>query len=192
MIALVLTFSRSAIVVGAIAIAIARIKKHELRIMGIVLLVFILMSYVLRPTSTEESVVVRQQLNAAAIKLWATSPLFGVGLGNFLVRLPEVLPTRTIYFLQPVHNIYLLLLAEIGIVGIGLIVLFVLWVLKYELRIMNYGKRKSKELFMLHTSLFIILLLGLVDHYPLTLQQGQLLLTILAALCIRGVTYEKN
>ncbi|MEK9143705.1 MAG: O-antigen ligase family protein [Patescibacteria group bacterium] len=187
--ALLLTFSRSAIVVGtiAIAIAIARNVEHKLRVLGIVLFVFILTSYVLRLTSTEESVVVRQQLNDAAIKLWQSSPLFGVGLGNFLVRLPEALPTRTIYFLQPVHNIYLLLLSEMGIVGIGLIVLWIAWRLNYEFRIRNYGKNSTKEIFIIHTSLFIILLLGLVDHYPLTLQQGQLMFTVLAGMSLTFV-----
>ena len=47
---------------------------------------------------------------------------------------------------------------------------------KFEFGIRNYGKEKEK--FIIHNSLFTILLLGFVDHYPLTLQQGQLLLTI--------------
>lgn len=205
-VALLLTFSRSAIMVGGVAmvIAIARSmnyarperSRRELRIMksiriavasfvGIVIVV--LTSYFMIHNQSEESVVVRQQLNAAAIKLWQSAPLFGVGLGNFLVRLPEALPSRTIYFLQPVHNIYLLLLSEVGVVGIGLIVLFGLWWANHELRIRNYEKTKHKELFILHTSLFAILVLGLVDHYPLTLQQGQLLLTVIAGMSLREV-----
>ncbi len=203
-IALLLTFSRSAIVVGGMAIvmAIARIKNYarpergrrELGIMKnkriVVLLLigfFVLLptSYFMIHNSTEESVVVRQQLNVAAIKLWAGAPLFGVGLGNFLVRLPEALPTRTIYFLQPVHNIYLLMLSEVGIVGVGLIVFFIVTLLNHESGIMKYGKDKTK--FIIHTSLFIILVLGLVDHYPLMLQQGQLLLAVLAAMSMTSV-----
>ena len=114
---------------------------------------------------------VRQQLNVAAIRLWQTSPLFGVGLGNFLVRLPEALPTRTIYFLQPVHNIYLLLLSEVGVVGF----LFFIWFLQKIFR-HPFG--------IWHLAFGILLVLGLVDHYPLTLQQGQLLLTLLMSLAI--------
>lgn len=186
-VALFLTFSRSAIVVGivGIALAIARIKKHELQMLGIGIFVLILASYSMLHNSTDESVVVRMALNDAAIRLWKTEPIFGVGLGNYLVRLPEVLATRTIYFLQPAHNIYLLLLSEIGFVGVGLLAIWVAVRVNYELRIMKYGERKTKSI--IHTSLFIILILGLVDHYPATLQQGQLLLTILIAMGYNSV-----
>ncbi|MBI5620820.1 O-antigen ligase family protein [Candidatus Gottesmanbacteria bacterium] len=204
-IALILTFSRSAMVMGgaAIAVAIANIKNQKSKIkntdqkskrvkqiifVGIAIAIVYLLSSVFHLQILqrgEESVVVRQQLNNAATKLWTSSPLFGVGLGNFLVRLPEVLPSRTIYFLQPVHNIYLLLLSEIGIVGIGLIVFLIANLLNHESGIMKHGKDKTK--FIIHTSLFIILLLGLFDHYPLTLQQGQLLLTVLAGMSLTFV-----
>lgn len=114
----------------------------------------------------DESVVVREALNNSAISMFTESPLVGKGLGNFLVALPANLPSRQIYFLQPVHNIYLLVLAETGVVGLALFIWMIWKIFKSKKTIIRY-------------SLFIILLLGLVDHYPLTLQQGQLLLTIL-------------
>lgn len=191
-IALGFTFSRSAIVVGVMGIVftIARIKNHELGIMeksivSVSLFAVILASLFIIPLSWgDESVVVRQQLNAVAVQQWWSSPTFGVGLGNFLVRLPETLPTRAIYFLQPVHNIYLLLLSEVGVVGIGLIVIAAWKLVGAELGIMNYElwKKRINAKPIIHYSLFIILLLGLVDHYPLTLQQGQLLMTLFFAL----------
>jgi O-antigen ligase len=104
-----------------------------------------------------------------------SSPWFGVGLGNFLVALPSSLPSRAIYFLQPVHNIYLLLLSEIGIVGIG--------VLGWVLRSISWSKKYILSS-PITASLVGLLLLGLVDHYVLTLQQGRLLLTVLLGLWI--------
>ncbi len=192
LIALFLTFSRSAWIVGMgvcilyYGVWVKSKKSPSLftiirNAIPILILVFVL--WKIYPL-VGESVIVRQQLNSSAIALWKTSPLFGIGLGNFLVQLPNALPSRSIYFLQPVHNIYLLLLSEVGIVGVGLVALWVLWVLKHELRIMNYGKGQNKELFMIHTSLFIILILGLVDHYPLTLQQGQILFVVIVSLSI--------
>ncbi len=59
-------------------------------------------------------------------------------------------------WLQPVHNIYLLILSETGIFG----------VLGFA-----YLLLKSKK----NLPLFILLFLGLFDHYPLTLQTGLLL-----------------
>ena len=90
-----------------------------------------------------------------------------------------------IFLLQRVPNIYLLLLSEVGVVGIGLIVFFITTLLNHESGIMKYGKDKTK--FIINTSLFIILLLGLVDHYPLSLQQGQLLFTVLAGMSVLSV-----
>lgn len=202
-IALLLTFSRSAVVVGVIAIVLTilrmrnyarpergrrelRIKEHAaIKFFPIILysLFFILLFVMIANLDIrEESVVVRKELNSAAVKLWQSSPLLGVGLGNFLVRLPEALPTRTIYFLQPVHNIYLLLLSEVGIVGVGLIAL---WIVVQSQKWKVYSvKKKWNSLFTLHFSLFTLLLLGLVDHYPLTLQQGQIMLTLLLGLVV--------
>lgn len=175
-IALLLTFSRSAIMIGILALAFVFFpKKKVFFFFAIIFLTFSVFRFPF--TSFEESVVVRQQLNAAAIKLWQSSPLFGVGLGNFLVRLPEALPTRTIYFLQPVHNIYLLLLSEVGVVGF----LFLVWFLQKAFR---------HSFSIWHLAFGILLVLGLVDHYPLSLQQGQLLLTLLLGLAISEKTHS--
>ncbi|MDP1722327.1 MAG: O-antigen ligase family protein [Candidatus Gottesmanbacteria bacterium] len=193
-IALLLTFSRSAIVVGGAGIGISILylvfRKKMNRVFAYILytipFILFLVLAVWSFSPKEESVVVRQQLNNAAIKLWTASPLFGVGLGNFLVRLPEALPSRTIYFLQPVHNIYLLVLAETGVVGFVFIVIFIWQSIKGL--VFRIKENRKELLFNLNTIYFVpffcILLLGLVDHYPLTLQQGQLLLTVLVGMSI--------
>ncbi|MBI4062300.1 O-antigen ligase family protein [Candidatus Gottesmanbacteria bacterium] len=160
-VALSLTFSRSAWTVAFLGILLTINKKFLL------LLVAVLVIVLARVNLGEESVVVRQQLQSAALSLWQQSPLVGVGLGNFLVRLPEVLASRQIYFLQPVHNIYLLLLAETGIIGFIMVLLLL--------------RRTIKKL---KIPLIALLLLGFIDHYPLTLQQGQLLFTLLLALSL--------
>lgn len=160
-IALILTFSRSAWFVGLVAMIVILTKRKKSLLFISVILVLI----AIQINFKEESVVVREQLNNAALSLWQHSPLVGVGLGNFLVRLPEVLASRQIYFLQPVHNIYLLVLAETGIIGF----IMVLLLLRHTIK-------------KLQIPLIALLLLGFVDHYPLTLQQGQLLFTLVLAL----------
>lgn len=170
-VALLLTFSRSAMVVGVVATAlvIARMRNKTIIFFYLFFAIVLLISF-FKINPHEESVVVRQQLNNAAIKIWQSSPLVGVGLGNFLVVLPKALPSRTVYFLQPVHNIYLLLLSEVGGAGMA----FFLWLLWRGLR------RVTRDTYRI--SLIVILALGLVDHYPLSLQQGQLMLTVFLAL----------
>lgn len=162
--ALIVTFSRSALLAFLLGMAIQK-KKLLLPIILCAVLVISTISII------DESVVVRSQLNNSALHMFSQSPLVGIGLGNFLTQLPDYLVSRQIYFLQPVHNIYLLALAETGLIGFSLFG-FIIWkALKNKHRIIHY-------------SLLTILFLGLVDHYPLTLQQGQLLLTFLLALCM--------
>lgn len=165
-IALMLTLSRSAITLFA-AVVSWQLWKMRKTFFFLPLFVLVTLPYLW----TDESFVVRNQLNDAAVQMVLSHPVFGVGLGNFLVELPAHLPTRTIYFLQPVHNIYLLLLSEVGMLG-GMGIFWILW------RI-----RKHIEF---SAALGTIAILGLVDHYFLTLQQGQLLLAIVFTLSLRA------
>jgi len=168
-IALVFTFSRSAWIVGIFGIGITLLRYKKLFPI-IFSILFISWSMISFPASTDESVVRRVELNQAALTMWLHSPFVGIGLGNFVIRLPDTDVSRQGNFLQPVHNIYLLILSEIGIIGV-IAVIGVIWVIRKKIS--------------LHMPFLMLLFLGLVDHYPLTLQQGQLLFTILAALMLQ-------
>jgi len=179
---------------------------------GFVLVVgLFLLPYFQTLTPDSESVFVRNELNSSAFQMIVPnfllpssvlrpltsvfSRLFiGVGLGNFLVELPKYYPHREIFFLQPVHNIYLLMLSETGIVGLLFFLWYILktfllssfWQVSHRTRPESVYPNNIKEDSgvaalprMTTYALFILLFLGLVDHYPLTLQQGQLLLTLL-------------
>ena len=205
LVALLLTFSRSAWIAGVVglsAVLFFRFKsmKHRsfvvfLAFIGFVGL-FLALPYFKSLTPDSESVFVRTELNSAAVFMWwnnnfldnAFIPhtthvihrLLGVGLGNFLIELPKFYPHRDIFFLQPVHNIYLLILSEVGVIGLILFLFFIISIYRNkEYGIRNKGKNQKILSFIIRYSLFIILFIGLVDHYPLTLQQGQLLLTLL-------------
>ncbi|OGH51296.1 MAG: hypothetical protein A3G13_02720 [Candidatus Levybacteria bacterium RIFCSPLOWO2_12_FULL_37_7] len=131
---------------------------------------------------SDESIVYRTELNKAALSIFRNHPLFGVGLNNFLINLPDYISSNTkTILLQPVHNIYLLLLAETGIVGFTFFIWFILNAVRHSgLSRFNRGAPGA-------TLLFTILIIGLFDHYFLTLQQGQLLFSFILGLC-----YNKN
>ena len=94
---------------------------------------------------------------------------------------------------QPVHNFYLLIAAEIGIIGLILFILFIFKVLK-----MAYLKVKSQivsreTIFTRHINLctgFILsillgfLFIGSFDHYFWTIQQGQLTFWLILGLLV--------
>jgi O-antigen ligase len=106
-----------------------------------------------------------------------TYPLAGIGLNNFIVRLPDYWSlVGFTYWLQPVHNLYLLITAETGFTGIVIFIWFL--ILTYR-RLFNHLSPSSLALTL---GLGAILLLSLNDHYWLTLQQNQLLLTVIFGL----------
>ena len=100
-----------------------------------------------------------------ALLIIGQRPLFGVGMGNYLLA-QQQFPQRFADFLnQPVHNIILLIVSEFGIIiGVSLIILF--W------REIKSAVKKSPYV------LLAVLLTGLFDHYWLTLQQNFLLIGV--------------
>lgn len=115
----------------------------------------------------DESVLQRGLLVKEALEMFFKNPVFGVGLGNFIPNLGKTFlaPGQ----LQPVHNIFLLILAETGFVGlISFIFLFK--------KIIS----KTKNIYFLMVIISLIALGGF-DHYLLTLQQGQLLFVLAVA-----------
>ncbi len=120
----------------------------------------------------------RGQLNKIAFDLWLTSPIFGVGLNNFIPRMEEFGQVIADYrFLQPVHNLFLLILSEGGLIGITLAIYGLTKIIKPE-------KLVNKKLGLLRLALLMTLLfLGSFDHYWLTIQQGMLGASIVIGFC---------
>jgi O-antigen ligase len=105
-----------------------------------------------------------------SIEIIAQNPIFGVGIGNYLLAQSAFPMKYSYHFLQPVHNIILLLLSEVGFIFFGYIC-FVLF--KW------FRKNSRKE----HLYLFgVVLLTGMFDHYWLTLQQNFLLIPVIFGL----------
>lgn len=95
----------------------------------------------------------------------------GVGTGNFVGWLIEKEPFLLQYAYQPVHNIYLLIYSENGILGLSVFLLFLIFLVKDF--ISKTRLRRSYDLSMLifFSSLIFI---GFFDHFFWTLQQGRL------------------
>ncbi len=179
---ILITFSRNAWITGICAVLFLvlfskkKFKNRNIVWLGILLLacVGVLLPYFLTLFFGGESVAIRYSLAIAALHLFFTHPLMGVGLGGFLIQLPSVSTTRDLFFIQPVHNIFLLWIVETGILGcvtVGLL-------LRKYIAFLKVHKTPT----IVTIPLILILMLGLFDHYPFTLQQGQLLFTLCVAL----------
>jgi len=110
----------------------------------------------------------RIELISASWKMIKENWLLGVGLNNFIPNLPRISKTfLNAWELQPVHNIFLLIFSEVGVVGFGLFCFLL------------FNTAMTSEL-------IAILLTGLSDHYWLTLQQNLLLFTYVLSLSKRS------
>lgn len=179
-IALVLSFSRSAWIVflfGAIGV-VFRIKNLSTFRVPVVIVssAMVIAAFFMVPIQ-DESIMLRKLLNDAAVAIWQHAPSFGVGLGNFLLALPATLVSHQVYILQPVHNIYLLTLSQVGVFGVALMVAYGVFFLR------AWHKRVHK-MHDVYISFLSLLLLGFVDHYLFTLQQGQLIFCVITAISL--------
>lgn len=103
--------------------------------------------------------------------------LFGLGLGTFIINIPGLQSgLNYLWLLQPVHNIFLLVFSETGIIGLLGFCLFIYKIIKKSL--------SQKKINLVLTFLFIIFT-ALTDHYWLTLQQNFLLFSLLIGLALR-------
>jgi len=188
---LVFSFSRSTWLVGFLIILLVtgRLKKLRLAIFGLAFFSLLIL-LIKQPIFPEESFSQRMELNKISLHLIKLSPITGIGLNNFIVSLPKFQQGQ-ILWLQPVHNIYLLVAVETGLVGLVIFGWFLILSYKrllscYTRYLVIFNKKRDIEISRYQNSLLIaltaILALGLFDHYWLTLQQTQLLLAIVLGL----------
>ena len=164
-IALLVTFSK-----GAALALIAAVFVLEKSIKILIITVILLFSGVVIflvpfPQSQVATIAERLTLSQVALDLSLKNPLFGVGSANFIGQLAklDLLSSGEVRLLQPVHNVFLLIVSENGIFGLLLFSYLLIVVSK------NINSR-------LKLMLFIEILVFLsIDHFLWTLQQGKFL-----------------
>jgi len=116
----------------------------------------------------------------AAVEIIKGQPLWGVGLGNYTKFLAQKNPEAAVWENQPVHNVFVLMWAELGMVGILLLglLLYILWKEQGAL-----AMKKKWLTWGLVGSVFIFL--GLFDHYLWTLPAGLLLVCVYVGVVLK-------
>lgn len=110
--------------------------------------------------------------------------LFGVGLNNFTAKVEDYLPkSQVLRFIQPTHNIFVLLFSEVGLFGFVSFLLLFMFVL-FSLLSQSFGIPA-----ILFITLLQFVLLGSFDHYLLTIHQMQLLFWLTVGFAL---TYTKE
>lgn len=107
---------------------------------------------------------------------------FGAGIGNYTPALVKIHPDEPAYFYQPVHNVFLLVMAELGIFGIIFFIGFFLYLFIILL--------KNKDSGFLGILLALLILL-LFDHYFWSLHFGIFFLFFISGLLIANTDKNK-
>jgi VanZ family protein len=168
---LFITFSRSgwlafALVIVAVSLTQLRRRLRDLipAGVGVLLAAFLWLPGVLgrlNLTSQEQQLLIRSDLSRYAGETIISQPLFGVGPHAFVSSLPVTLSP---FERQPVHSVPLLLVSENGIL------VFLILTSLVVLEISNAQRRKRVAAIGLVLTLLVGL--GLLDHYLVTLTPG--------------------
>ena len=137
--------------------------------------------------SSDESFVDRAKFNNVAVAMVKDKPLFGVGLRNFVVAMDDYAGERLLPYLhQPVHDIYLLIAAEAGVLALLTFVVFLLNIVRPAFAKASAGRHAIGEDLILRYVLVLTFLgflaIGFFDHYLWTIQQGELMFWVVLGL----------
>jgi hypothetical protein len=166
--AVIVSFSRLGIIlfIAYLCLSLRRFVRNTPMVTFFAITTMVIVLLILPFSETPGSINERIALLQLSVNPSLFGRVFGVGYGAYLRYAGYGTRISQTYLYQPVHNIYLLFFVEMGTVGI---ILLAYLLLKSRTFLISF----FKTVFILPLS--ALLIIGLFDHYPLTLQQGQLL-----------------
>ncbi len=165
----------------------------------LILYAAILNGYSLPGAALSESLVPRAEIAANSLMMWLDAPLIGLGPGAFFHSYPEYEQAYLVYFDPPeggavgnlwriaqhAHNEYLQYLVEVGLVGLGLLVLSLATSIHEGMHIKSRSVRIS-----LLTGVFLLIMMCGYD-FPLHNPSTALLTAILMG-CLENRSYGRT
>lgn len=182
-ISLFFTFSRTVLILFVMVLAIlflAKVffKKKSLAFFPTILLERFFQGF----RNMDSSLINRTNLIKSSYTVLKENIFLGTGLGNFVKEMGENAPktVRGLSLMQPVHNIFLLLLCELGVFGF----------LSFFFLLYDVLRKNVKRITLFGVLIFLVLMsIGLVDHYFFSLPQGLFMFFIfLSLLVLEGKT----
>ncbi len=145
-------------------------KWGRVFMLGIISLIF------LSGKSDVASLDKRVALTQSSLHTIANYPFFGTGLGNSLYSQSVMSQQLPYFFLQPVHNIFLLFISEAGLLLSAVIALIAWREIKGKKKDDPSASLRVNKKRVLLSIIAVIVITGMLDHYWLTLIQNQLAL----------------
>ncbi|MBI5222552.1 MAG: O-antigen ligase family protein [Candidatus Magasanikbacteria bacterium] len=147
-------------------------------------------------SSEIRSIEERQAGYGEAWQIFRAHPWLGVGAGNYTLALYQLNPNRPGWEYQPAHNVGLLFLAEMGVVGAALLLFVIISFITYHISHITYQKprvdlSRGVTCYMFHGTWYVLcvtcyLTLAFFDHYLISSYIGLVLTGIFWGLIARG------
>jgi len=179
------TFARGAWLATMVGVVVVGLKKYKennfWQQIGIYSLTFLMLLVIFKPLvfsrinfqNRLEKMSLSQRANQLDEfqQVLATNYLLGAGPGSYTTALYNLHPKYFVGDLKPVHNIFLLFVAEWGIVGLVFLIIF----LSYSKKIINWS----------FAPLSTLLVAGFFDHWNLTTFTGLIFLCLVVGFSIK-------
>lgn len=188
--ALILTFSRTSLfllILFSFYIIYTKAKTNTVRFLFILFFLAILVIFYLTQHIGSNfflrGIDFRQELFYQSFQIFVNNLYFGIGINNFFIHQAQLITEISPVIFQPPHNIFVLAFLQLGIFGFWIFpAVFVLAIrsLFAKLRTTNI---ELKDFY--RSVLFVLLgiiIVGMFDHFFLTLEQGQIILAIILGL----------
>ncbi|MFH1559642.1 MAG: O-antigen ligase family protein [Patescibacteria group bacterium] len=196
-IALFLTFSRSIIFFFIIFILLIQLfhveqlkqNKKILYLTAFLLLSLLIIFYPLLKSrinekqfsSANQNQTLRETYKKIANNFIYQKPLTGIGAGNFVLSIShQSLTHLKPWEIQPVHNIYLLLASELGLITLSIALFLLYFILFHVEQYSNFHYKITP----IKLGIIILLTAGLFDHYLYSFSQGNAILAFIFAIWI--------
>ena len=193
-VALFLSFSRSALLAGAVVLLIIlsffRTILHKtfilyLSALVVILIVLLYPLYISRVSidSSHEIRSIGERVSSmhVAHDMIRSHFFFGIGMGNYSSALMSIVPDKPGWYYQPVHMVYALMQTEIGFVGCLLFfvsfLLFLYWIFEYNKNILQT---------LVIVCCFIFAVIAVFDHYLFSMYSGVILCAVTMAFATRN------
>lgn len=195
--ALFFTFSRSAWLAAAIWMvgtctnktlsnSCLRLRAYSLVLIAILTIIFspLIFARLNAVTANETRSLSERTLGySESLQIIKQHPFLGVGAGNYTAELNKQNRTLPGYVYQPVHNVPLLFLSELGIIGLTLLSLTIWLLISYLLFLSQ--KTTPTDLNLLLKAILSLTPLIIFDHYLFSSYSGLLLTGIFLSFLIK-------
>lgn len=187
---LFLTFSRVSIILSIcfwMYIIYTKLKSSLFQFYFLLILLGIPFIVISRGVVTTEFLIrgidLRQELLGQSFSILANNLYFGIGLNNFFVHQTELIKEISPIVYQPPHNIFVLAILSLGIFGWWVFPTLFIFATRSVIQKLRSAKGAPQDFYKgVLIVLISIIVVGMFDHFFLTLEQGQLILALILGL----------